>query len=121
MTAFQRMLLSAVALAFSARPALAYAELDRAEPRVGSTVAVAPTAVVLNFSEELLDDGTSGEVRDAAGVRVDIAGLTIDKVERQRARLRLERLGPGEYTVRWWAKSADGDETQGRFLFVVAP
>jgi copper resistance protein C len=116
----RKTLLAAAALAASTAPALAYAELDRAEPRVGSTVTVAPEAVVLNFSEELGDDGASGEVRDVAGARVDIGGLTLDEHDRRRARLAVGRLPPGEYTVRWWAKTADGDLTQGRFLFVIA-
>jgi copper resistance protein C len=60
-------------------------------------------------------------VRDAAAARVDIESLAIDRQQRQRDHLKFGRLGPGEYTVRWWAKTAEGDETQGRFLLVVAP
>ena len=116
-----RLALAFAALLASAAPALAHAELDRAEPRVGSTVAAPPKAVVLDFSDDLVADGTSGEVRDASGARVDAGGLEIDRHERQRARIRLKKIGPGEYVVRWWAKTGEGDETQGRFRFVVLP
>jgi methionine-rich copper-binding protein CopC len=112
--------LAAAALVVFPAPALAFVELDRAEPRVGATVAVAPRLVVLKFSEEVSADA-SGDVRDAAGVRVDLGGLRIDHADRQRALLKLKTLGAGEYTVRWRAKADDGDETQGRFLFRVAP
>lgn len=108
-----------LALPASISPARALAELERAEPRVGRTVAAPPKAVVLDFSDELVADGTSGEVRDASGARVDAGGLEIDAHERQRARIPLKKIGPGEYVVRWWAKTDDGDETQGRFRFVV--
>jgi len=100
-------------------PALAFAELDRAVPRVGSTIAAAPKTVVLNFSEA--PESATGEVRDSLGARVDVGGLKIDRSDRQRGFLTVKSLGPGEYTVRWWAKADDGDETQGRFLFRVAP
>ncbi|MCW2274790.1 methionine-rich copper-binding protein CopC [Rhodoblastus acidophilus] len=106
------------ALAFLPASASAAVELDRAEPRVGSTVAAAPDSVVLNFSEA--PEGASGEVRDAAGARVDVGGLKVEK-ESSRALLKVRRLGAGDYTVRWWAKADDGDETQGRFFFRVAP
>lgn len=106
------------ALVFLPASASASVELDRAEPRVGSTVAAAPDLVALNFSEA--PESASGEVRDAAGARVDVGGLKITK-ESPRALLKVRRLGPGDYTVRWWAKADDGDETQGRFLFRVAP
>ncbi|MCW2285272.1 methionine-rich copper-binding protein CopC [Rhodoblastus acidophilus] len=103
-------------LALLPASASAAVELDRAAPRVGSTIAAAPDRVVLDFSEA--PEGASGEVRDAAGARVDVGGLTITK-DSPRATLMVRPLGPGDYSVRWWAKSDDGDETQGRFFFRV--
>lgn len=101
-------------------PAFAHAELDRAEPRVGATVAVAPAAVVLNFSEDLLAEGSSGSVHDSAGARVDVGGLKLIGPA-SRASLRLRKLGAGEYVVRWRARTDDGVTTQGLFVFTVAP
>jgi methionine-rich copper-binding protein CopC len=77
---------------------------------------VPPKVITLNFSEELQEEG-SGELCDDAGTRVDIDGFVIDRQQCQRARLNVERLGLGEFSVHWWAKTADGDETQWRFLF----
>lgn len=115
-----RLTLALLALWASNAPAHALAELERAEPRVGRTVTTAPREVTLEFSDDLVADGTSGEVRDASGERVDAGRLQIDPAEPRRARIPLKRIGPGEYVVRWWAKTDDGDETQGRFRFVVS-
>lgn len=95
--------------------AFAHAELERADPRVGSTVAAAPAVVTLDFSEELEAKGSSAEARDRSGVRVD-RGMS---VAARRMILQLKALPPGEYTVVWRARSVDGDTTQGRFVFTV--
>lgn len=100
--------------------ALAHAELERAEPRVGSTVAMAPSVVTLTFSEEVDAKSSSAEARDLRGVRVD-RGMTIDPTHPNRMILRLKPVPPGEYAVIWRARSGDGDTTQGRFVFTVAP
>jgi len=111
--------LIALALALLPAPASAHVELDRAAPRVGSTVSAAPHAVVLNFSEA--PDSASAEVRDVSGARVDVGGLKMDASDRRRALLKVRGLAPGDYSVRWRAKSDEGEETQGRFMFRVIP
>lgn len=111
-----------VALATSCggvNPADAHAELDRASPRVGAAVAQPPQAVVLAFSEPLEREGSSLSVQDAAGV-VASGPFTLDPANAAVARAPLGRLAPGEYTVRWVAKTEDA-ETRGRFVFTVAP
>ena len=110
----------AFSLLLAAGPAFAHAELDRAEPRVGATVATAPAAVVLGFSDDLLAEGSSGSVHDSTGARVDVGGLKITGPA-SRASLRLRKLGAGDYIVRWRARTDDGATTQGRFIFTVAP
>ena len=47
--------------------ALAHAMLDRASPRVGSTVAAAPKELMLWFTEKLEPAFSTAEVRNAQG------------------------------------------------------
>lgn len=96
----------------------AHALLERANPRVGNTVAAAPPVLSLWFSQELEPAFTSIEVVNAAGARVD-AGRT--RVEAATAQVGLKPLPPGVYMVRWRALSVDTHRTQGSFTFEVRP
>lgn len=109
----------ALALALAApNAAFGFAELDRAEPRVGATVAAPPSVLTLDFSEDVEHEGSSAQVRDRGGARVD-RDMRIDPRLHHRMIVRLKPLAPGEYTVVWRARSHDGDDTQGRFVFTV--
>ena len=52
--------------------AKAHAFLDHAEPRVGSTVPIAPRELVLSYTQNLEPAFSSVEVSDANGARVDL-------------------------------------------------
>lgn len=110
-----------VALAFAVLPpaAFAHAFLERAEPRVGSTVAHAPDHVALRFSEALEPAFSTLEVLDAGGRRVDRNDRKLDPADATVMRVSVPPLGPGKYRVKWRAVSADTHVTQGDFTFEV--
>lgn len=109
----------ALVLAVLPPAAFAHAFLERAEPRVGSTVAHAPEHVTLRFSEALEPAFSTVEVLDAAGRRVDRNDRTLDPGDATVMRVSIPPLSPGKYRVKWRALSADTHVTQGDFTFEV--
>ncbi|MBI4280200.1 MAG: copper resistance protein CopC [Armatimonadetes bacterium] len=107
----------------SPRDAAAHARLVRAEPAPGSTVKSTPRVVRAWFSEELEAKRSAMGVWDARGRRVDDGkgGVDLNDLDRKSMMARLKPLGPGTYTVKWKAVSADDAYTaQGEFRFAVA-
>jgi hypothetical protein len=96
--------------------AYAHAHLERAEPRVESTVTPAPHEVSLWFTEGLEMAFSTVEVRDAAGARVDEGEA---QVSGRTMRIGLKALPPGTYKVLWHALSVDTHKTEGTFSFRV--
>jgi copper resistance protein C len=96
--------------------AQAHAMLDRAEPRVGSSVSAAPREVVLFFTQNLEPAFSAIEVSDGSGARVD-QGKT--KVSTTTMRVGLKQLPPGTYHVHWHVLSVDTHTTEGNFSFQV--
>jgi methionine-rich copper-binding protein CopC len=120
-TALPGSFLLALALAASAA---AHAKLVRAEPAPGSVLRTPPRAVRLVFNEELASQGSTVAVVDAKGRRVDDGrgGLDLGDLDRRILVARLRPLGPGRYTVRWQATSADdGYTARGQYTFTVRP
>jgi copper resistance protein C len=108
--------LALLSLGLGIEGADAHAHLDRAEPRVGSTVSAAPHEVSLWFTEGLESEFSTIEVRDADGARVDegepqISGSTM--------RIGLKTLSPGTYKIHWRALSVDTHKTEGDFTFQI--
>ena len=105
-----------VALVASMGDAQAHASLDRADPRVVSTVASAPRALSLWFSQKVEPAFSTVEVRDAAGARVDQGkphgGGNVLQVG-------LRSLPVGTYNVHWRVLSVDTHITEGSFSFQV--
>ncbi|MDQ7820789.1 MAG: copper resistance protein CopC [Armatimonadota bacterium] len=114
---------AAVVLALAASAA-AHARLVRSEPAAGAVLRSAPREVRAWFSEEL-DPGRSRlSVWDARGRQVDDGrgGVDLDDLDRRSMVARLRPVGPGTYTVRWRAVSADdGFVAEGQFRFTVRP
>jgi copper resistance protein C len=102
--------------ALASTAALAHAFLDHAEPRVGSTVPIAPRELVLSYTQNLEPAFSSVEVSDAKGGRVDTGKPTIGG---STMRVGLKPLPPGTYRVRWQVLSVDTHTTQGSFTFHV--
>lgn len=115
-----RVLFAVAAVAVSVA-AHAHAFLERADPRVGATVASAPAAVTLWFAEELDPAFTRVTVVDASGRPATSGRSQVDPRNAYVVRVPLARLGPGEYTVIWHAAAVDTHATDGRFTFHVGP
>jgi hypothetical protein len=99
--------------------AYAHALLDHASPRVGSTVAAAPTELLLWFTQKLEPAFSTVEVRDASGARVDDGQVQADSSDASMLHVPLKLLGSGSYEVRWRVLSVDTHTTEGRFRFNV--
>ncbi|HET7849930.1 MAG TPA: copper homeostasis periplasmic binding protein CopC [Pseudolabrys sp.] len=98
----------------------AHAHLDRANPRVGSTVQSAPREITLWFTEKLEPAFSRIEVRDASGKRVDTGKALVDKANPVELRIAVKPLPAGTYKVFWHVLSVDTHTTEGSFSFRVA-
>ena len=103
-------------LLFGSVTAHAHALLDRADPRVGSTVNAASREVSLSFSQTLEAAFSTIEVTDASGQRVDEGKPSI---EGNVMRVPLRAILPGTYRVKWHVLSVDTHTTEGAFSFRV--
>ncbi len=104
------------------RLAAAHAEYDHSDPAAESVVPSAPAQVQVWFTEGARGQGSSLQVMDAAGNRVDAGDGQVDlnDPDRQRMFVSLPSLPDGVYTVHWVTVSADdGDEADGTFRFGV--
>ena len=111
----------ALALLAVVSSADAHAFLERADPRVGSTVRSAPDKVRLWFTQRLEPAYSRAEVVDAAGQRVDLGEAALDLDERTLLTIAVSPLPPGRYRVRWRVLSVDTHVTEGDFRFTVSP
>jgi hypothetical protein len=100
--------------------AFAHAELKRAVPPAGGTVAAAPNEVTVIFSEPLETAFSTLVVRDSAGKQVDNGDAHIDKDDRTTMRVSLQPLPRGTYTVKWRVVTVDTHRTEGTFTFTVS-
>ena len=105
-----------------AMPAFAHAHafLDHANPRVGSTVNLAPREMVLWFTQQLEPAFSSIEVRNQQGASVTAGKATVSG-DRTQLRVPLKALQPGTYKVIWRVLSVDTHRTEGNFNFRVGP
>lgn len=108
-------------LLVAATPARAHVRLDHAIPAVGSTVAPAPTELVLWFTESLEPAFSGIEVRDEKGTAFHAGKATVDPANRTQMRVPLKTLPPGTYKVIWRVLSVDTHRMQGDFSFRVGP
>lgn len=105
-------------LLIRALPVLAHAAPVNSEPRGGATLAVAPDAVRLEFSQPVELKFSRVEVRAGRSLVSDRADLRLES-----GRMLVQPLPPlaaGRYDVKWRVLSTDGHVTEGSFWFVVA-
>jgi methionine-rich copper-binding protein CopC len=95
---------------------LAHAFLDRAEPRVGSTVNAEPQEVSLLFTQNLEPAFSTMEVTGPSGQRVDEGK---PRIEGNVMHVPLRPDQPGTYRVKWRVLSVDTHATEGAFTFEV--
>ena len=109
---------ASLAFAVAATSAYAHAQLQKATPPVGGTVA-APSEIRLEFSEGVEPKFTGVTVTGPGGA----APLGAPAVEAGHQNVLIvpvaKPLSPGEYTVKWHAVSVDSHHTQGTFAFTV--
>lgn len=108
------------ALLLGAGVAWGHAFLERAEPRVGSTVKAAPSQVRVWFTEALEPAFSTLEVVNQSGERVDRGPARVDAASPAMLQVPLKPLGPGTYRVKWRVLSVDTHVTEGDFTFRVS-
>ncbi|AOK17502.1 copper resistance protein CopC [Burkholderia cepacia] len=111
---------AAVALAATvSTAAFAHARPAKADPAANAALAVAPTAVTIDFTEPLEPAFSSIVVVDGSGKTVSDGHVRIDASNRKRMTVPLTAVGTGAYTVKWVAVATDGHRTQGAYGFSV--
>ena len=124
LVALAAMLVAAVSLALVvALPASAHVTFSGAEPPADSVVATAPTQVVVQFSGEVAETGSTVTVTGPDGAAADNGDghLNLDDLDRRTviATLRPD-LPNGVYTVNYTGYPADGHEPAvGSYTFTV--
>ena len=118
---FHAIAFGAVLVVGGASAAQAHALLRSATPPVGGTVTVAPSEVLITFSEGVEPKFSTIEVREQGGARVDRADPHIAAGGQTHLAVNLMPLKPGKYAVSWSAISVDTHHTEGKFVFTVAP
>jgi methionine-rich copper-binding protein CopC len=101
--------------------AMAHAQLQKADPPVGSTISAAPTQITLRFSEGVEPRFSTVTVTNPAGATVDKHDVHTAPGDPQALIVDVEKLPPGVYAVEWHAVSVDTHKTEGKFTFTVAP
>lgn len=113
--------LGTAALAGAPGRAFAHAHLKSATPVPGDTIAAAPRELDLTFSEDLNLKFSGVTVSGPGNAMVPTGTATLTKGGATLSIPLPARLGPGGYTVRWHALSADGHKTHGSYSFTVKP
>jgi methionine-rich copper-binding protein CopC len=116
-----RLFLAFSLLLLSASLADAHAFLDRAEPKVGAVIKVAPTEVKAWFTQKLVVAFSDIQVLDAAGKEVDKRDKRLDKSDQALLMVSIPPLKAGNYKVVWKAVSVDTHVTHGDFSFEISP
>jgi len=95
----------------------AHAVLERAEPRVESTLKRPPEEVKLYFTERLEPAYSSIRILNEQGAQVDRRDSAVDRANPAVLRVTLPPLPTGAYRVQWRVLSIDADVTEGSFTF----
>lgn len=97
----------------------AHANLDHAEPKVGSTVNQSPKEVKIWFSQSVEPAFSTIEVFDSAGKEIDKKDSRADKTDKTLLIVSVPALDAGSYKVVWHVVSTDTHKTHGDFKFTV--
>ena len=120
MSTFSLRIFVSLAFALIAAQAFAHAQLEKATPAVGGTVASA-SEIRLEFSEGVEPKFSKISVTGPGGV----VPLGAAKTEPSNPAVLIvpisKPLSPGAYKVHWQAVSVDTHHTQGTFEFTVKP
>lgn len=103
-------------LVLAAAPAQAHDRLVGSSPAADQAVDVAPDQLVLSFSNEPLELGSSVAVRDASGADLAVGPPLVSGRD---VSVALPVAPAGAYTVVWRVVSQDGHPIEGTFGFTV--
>jgi methionine-rich copper-binding protein CopC len=96
--------------------------LVRAEPAPDTTIATAPAALRLHFSERPEIRGTSLRLSDADAAEIGLGRPVLDPSDDKVLNVAVTgAMRPGAYTVAWRTMSSDGHVVRGEFRFALAP
>jgi hypothetical protein len=110
---------AALAFIFASTAAFAHAQLQKATPAVGGTVASA-SEIRLEFSEGVEPRFTGVTLTAAGGASVPLGAAKAEAGHQNVLIVPIAKpLSPGAYTVHWHAVSVDTHHTQGAFQFTV--
>jgi len=116
MTLLIQYLLAALTLHTSA-----HLHLLRSEPSANDTVATAPAAIKLWFSERPEVAVTTVKLATASGTAVQLAPLAVDSGAHAPLVAAVRgQIAKGAYTVTWRSTAMDGHPSSGSFNFVVS-
>ncbi len=102
------------------RPAWSHTFPERAEPRVGVSVAVPPTRVRIWFDSDLEPARSRIRVEMANGKRIDRGDQRVISAENMTLlEVSLPSLSPGTYHVIWSIVDRDGHLGEGDYFFTV--
>ncbi len=111
---------TSLAFALVATQAFAHAQLEKATPAVGGTVASA-REIRLEFSEGV-EPRFTGVTLTGPGGAVPLGAAKTEPSNQAVLIVPISKpLAAGAYTVRWHAVSVDTHHTQGTFEFTVKP
>lgn len=113
-----RMLIAVTAMSLLARPVMAHAFLDHADPGAGATLAQAPKQIALAFTKEIEPVSSGISVSDADGHDVEAAAPVVSG---NIMTVALKPLTQGRYRVSWHVVSIDTHQTEGSYNFSIAP
>jgi len=109
----------ACGLAIAPARTYAHAQLDHADPPVGSTVK-APREVRMSFTQALEPRFSKAQLRSGGDKAIASGG--VDPAQPTQMVIHVpNNLAPGTYKVRWQVMSVDSHPTQGNFTFTVQP
>lgn len=115
-------LVAAALSALAAGQAAAHARLIQATPKVGATVAVAPKALKLTYSESIVAAESGVTVAGPGGRAVVTGALAVDPKNKRLVTVPFANTPtPGDYKVSWHMKTEDGHKTDGDFAFTIKP
>ncbi len=102
-----------------AGPAAACAVLEKASPRVGSTVSGPVNVVSLTFSMQVFPPSSSVDVLNERGHKMNVGTAFADGGKEMIA-TKVKSLPPGTYKVHWNVLAACGSKEPGNYKFTVS-
>jgi copper resistance protein C len=111
----------AVALTTGATRTPWHTRLLKSAPAANDTIAAAPKAITLTFSERVDLAVSRFRLSDAKGAAVGLGQAKFDDAQKGTVVVVpvSAAMGRGAYTVRWSVASDDGHPVKGTFVFVV--